>query len=734
MTQILDVMEIEKDRVEGTIERITFHNPDNGFAVLRVRMKGQRDPVTWVGQAAELYIGAPVTAEGRWQTHAQHGAQFSWVTLQTLQPSSRDGLIKYLGSGVIHGIGPQTAKQLVNHFGENILKTLDDNPKKLLELEGIGKKRLQTIANSWEKQRSLREVMLLLQSHDVGLGRAQRIIKTLGSKALEVLKTNPYRLARDVEGIGFQTADRLAQSLGLPLTDQHRIATGILFVLQSSTEEGHCAVGYELLIQRATELLQVDQSVVEKVLQSELKNKSLLEIPRDWTHDQIMIAIPVLFHAEQGVARSITRLMSAKIPWQKHLASISETLVEEVKIKLSASQSAAIETVLHAKFSVMTGGPGVGKTTVIQTLLRWFEQKNLRVLLAAPTGRAAKRLSESTQREAKTLHRLLEYQPGVKRFAFDSQTQFTGDVLIVDEASMIDIVMANHLLEAVPDSMAVILVGDIDQLPSISPGNVLRDIIRSEIVAVARLTEIFRQAASSHIVQQAHRVRQGESPILNERMSELEDFYWIQANTDEEVTEKIQRLIKDRIPARFPCDPKRDIQILTPMQRGSLGARQLNGLMQSVLNPTPVGSIQRMGITYGVGDKIIQMVNNYDKEIFNGDIGFIESINASSEELHVRFDGRDVKYSFNELDDIQLAYAITIHKSQGSEYPIVVIPLMMQHYMLLQRNLLYTAMTRGRRLVILLSSEKAVRMAVRKESQDQRISFLDKRLQAANLV
>lgn len=716
------------ERLSGSIERVTFHSPESGFCVLRVKVRGERELVTVVGSAASVTPGEYLEAEGWWVNDRQHGLQLKAVELRVIPPRTLDGIERYLGSGMVKGIGPHFARKLVRAFGEQVFDVIEDSPERLLELEGIGPKRQKRVTDAWAEQKVVREIMVFLQSHGVGTARAVRIYKTYGEQAVEQVRENPYRLALDIHGIGFKTADTIAGRLGIPRDSLIRAQAGVRHVLQEIAGEGHCAAWHETLVEQACALLEIPAPIIEEAVQAELTEERLVDEPID---ERPALFLTALQRAEVGIARSLERLQSGPPPWGTIDADKALPWVEvQTGLALSASQRAAVAAAVSGKVTIITGGPGVGKTTVVNGILRILRAKGVEVRLCAPTGRAAKRLSESTGREARTIHRLLEFDPQIMGFRRDQYSPLETDLLVVDEVSMVDVVLMNQLLRALPTQAAVLLVGDVDQLPSVGPGAVLADLIGSGAVPTAHLTEIFRQAAASRIVVNAHRINAGQMPEIPSGQHPDSDFYLIRCDTPEAIHDKLMRVVTERIPSRFGLDPIRDVQVLTPMNRGGLGARALNVALQSALNPDAQPRIERFGWTYAPGDKVIQLVNDYDKEVFNGDIGRIRSIDAEEGLLTIDFDGRAVVYETGELDAVALAYATSVHKAQGSEYPAVVIPLAVQHYTLLQRNLLYTAVTRGKRLVVLIAQPKALGMAVKKVESSRRLTKLRARLKA----
>ena len=708
--------------VTGLIERVTFHNEETGFCVVRVKVDGRRDLVTVVGRASSINAGEWLTAEGSWIQDRDHGTQLKAELLQTSAPTSREGIEKYLASGLIKGIGPVYAKKLVEKFGEGVFDIIDRESVRLEQVRGIGAERRRTIRTAWAEQKIVREIMVFLHSNGVSTSRAVRIYKTYGDEAVEKVRANPYLLARDISGIGFKTADDIARKLGIPEDSILRARAGLSHALSEAGGNGHCALPKDVLLKNAAELLAMDSLILQRALSEMLAEGELEE---DGITGEDLIFLPSIRRAEVEVASRLARLARGKPEYPEIDADKAIAWLKEKKsIDLAPSQAEALRRALCSRVLVITGGPGVGKTTLVNSILTLLRAKQVKCLLCAPTGRAAKRLSESTGLEAKTIHRLLEYQNA--GFSRNASNPLDCDLLVADETSMMDVQLMSKLLQALPARAHLILVGDVDQLPSVGPGAVLGDIIRSGAVPVVRLTEIFRQASSSRIIVNAHRINSGAMPE-SEKDS---DFFFIEREEPESVPATILELVAERIPKKWKLDPRRDIQVLCPMNRGSLGTAQMNRTLQERLNPKRNGdpSVEKFGWEFRVRDKVIQTRNNYDKEVFNGDIGEILKIDDFEREVLIGFDGREVVYDFNELDEVSLAYAITIHKSQGSEFPVVVMPLAMQQYLLLQRNLVYTGITRGRRLVVLVGQKKALQTAVRNVSAVRRYTALEKRL------
>jgi exodeoxyribonuclease V alpha subunit len=708
------------ETLSGTIERVTFHNPENGFIVLRVKAKGRRDPVTVVGRSAHAVPGEFLEADGSWKTDPEHGPQFAADTLRTAAPQTAEGIEKFLGSGLIRGIGPTYAKKIVAVFGIRTLEVLDESPTFLKEIRGIGPRRIQQIRESWNRQKAVRSIMVFLQSHGVGTARAVRIHKTYGDRALEIVRADPYRLAEDIWGFGFRSADELAMRLGIERQSRQRAQAAIRFALDEAVSEGHCGYPEDQLIQAAQQLVGIDAAILREAAEELVRAGSLI---REGVNDP-WLWLKRLHAAETTIADRLARLNQASASMD---VEAEATKVEaSMGLTLAPEQRDALREAARSRAFVVTGGPGTGKTTLVRGILEIFRSRGLRCQLAAPTGRAAKRLSESTGQEAKTLHRLLEFDRGGPKRNDDRPLEL--DLLLIDECSMVDVLLMHHTLRALPSDARLILVGDVDQLPSVGPGMVLSDILDSKAIPFVRLTKIFRQAQESGIVRAAHSIRQGELPESSPP-GKLGDFYFIEADEPTTIADRIIALLRDRIPARFGMDPFRDVQILTPMNRSELGVAQLNETLQRVLNPgQDEEEVVRFGIVFRKGDKVLQTANDYQKEVFNGDVGRIAKIDAEEQEVAVDFDGRQVRYEFEELDELSLAYAMTIHKSQGSEYPAVILPLHTQHFMLLQRNLLYTGVTRGKRLVVIVGSRRALEMAVQRQDDRRRFTKLAARL------
>ena len=721
--------------LSGQVEKITFTNEENGFTIARVKVPERHELVTVVGTLMAPMPGEILEMHGEWSDHPRFGRQFKVVEYRTRVPATVYGIRKYLGSGMIKGLGPVMAGRIVDRFGQRTLDIIETDIQRLLEVEGIGKKRIDMIAKAWDAQSEIRDVMLFLQGHGVSSGYAAKIFKHYGSQSISVVKQNPYRLASDIFGIGFLTADQIAGKLGFEKDSRLRVEAGILYVLHQLCDEGHVYFPYEPLVSKSCDILDVNREPVLRALGNLARDQKIVIEDINETADTFKQSIKAVyltrFHlCETGIARRLTTLVHASkairdidsdkaIDWVQHRLSIT----------LAENQMKAVVWAIENKVLVITGGPGTGKTTIINAVLKIYARLKSGILLAAPTGRAAKRMSEATGFEAKTIHRLLEYSLQKGGFQRHEDKPLECDVLIIDEASMIDTTLMYHLLKAVSPMATFILVGDVNQLPSVGAGNVLNDIIASAAVPVVTLDKIFRQAKTSQIVVNAHKINQGRVPSVNANQATdaQNDFYFIEQEDPEKVLDIILELSKNRIPQRFGFDPVDEIQVLTPMHRGVVGAGNLNHQLQAVLNPGE-GGITRGDRTYRVNDKVIQIRNNYDKDVFNGDIGRITAIAWESREVLISIDGRAVVYDFSDLDEIVLAYAISVHKSQGSEYPAIVIPILTQHYILLQRNLIYTAVTRGRKLVVMIGSRKALAIGVKSQKTAQRYTRLRERL------
>jgi exodeoxyribonuclease V alpha subunit len=729
-----------REKIEGTVERITYYSEEDGYTVARFQPEGRSDLVTVVGNLMNANVGASLRLEGFWTTHPKHGRQFKVMNYQTVLPATVEGIRKYLGSGLIKGIGPVTARRIVKHFGLDTLDIIEHHPRRLREVLGVGKKRVEMVVRAWEEQQSIKEVMLFLQSHDVSTSLAVKIYKHYGDAALDVVREDPYRLARDIYGIGFLTADKIARKMGLPTDSPQRVAAGIAYVLSQLADEGNVYAPQGRLVKEATEILNVPADLVETgVIRLEEEEQVHREEITYTIQDQPGVAIREekavyllpFYYGEVGVANRLRTLINVErsrlafyqtANWERVFAY----LVERTSQPLNARQQEAVRAALTNKVTVLTGGPGTGKTTTVRTIIQLLEARSRSYVLASPTGRAAKRLSEATGREAKTVHRLLEFSPQ-KGFQRNEDHPLEADIVIVDEGSMLDLLLTNHLLKAIDPTSHLLLVGDVDQLPSVGAGNVLRDIIASAQAAVVRLEEIFRQAEGSLIVANAHRINHGLMPLFAKGAT---DFFLFVEEDPERAADLVVDLVKTRIPRKFGYHPFDDIQVLAPMYRGAVGVSSLNVRLQEALNPPSLAKGERRvaGRVFRLGDKVMQTRNNYDKEVYNGDIGRVVRLDLENQIMAVRIDDRPVPYDFSDLDELVHAYAVSVHKSQGSEYPAVVVPVLTQHYLMLQRNLLYTAVTRAEELVVLVGTRKAIAIAVRNDKIAHRHTALDVRL------
>lgn len=709
--------------LEGILEHFVYSNEENGWSVVRVNVKGHRDLVTAVGNLLGVQPGESIRMNGYWVSDRKYGEQFRVESYTTVKPATLVGIEKYLGSGMIKGIGPVMASRLVKCFGLDTLDIIENQPTRLTEAEGIGKVRAERICDAWQEQKEIKEVMLFLQSHGVTTTYAIKIYKTYGNEAIDIVMDNPYRLAVDIFGIGFKTADKIAGNLGIETTSPRRAEAGVLHALGEFSNEGHVCVPREELIEKAAKILEIDQEIVNTAV-GVLAGQDL--IAAETIADGELIYLRSLHASEVGAVNQIERLLLTELkPIEIDIEKAITWFEQKFKINLAGQQRDAIRSSISRKVMVITGGPGTGKTTLINGIIQILKKKDRNILLAAPTGRAAKRLSEATGLEAKTIHRLLEFSPRSMQFERNLENPLETDILILDEVSMVDIVLFYNLLKAVPSTSQVILVGDIDQLPSVGPGNVLKDVISSGCVEVVRLTEVFRQAQQSMIIVNAHRVNAGQAPYPKADEGKG-DFFFIERDEPEDILQVLKLLMAKRIPESFKLTSE-DIQVLTPMHMGLLGAVNLNKELQQLLNPSSE-TLSRGSHIFRMGDRVMQIRNNYDLDVYNGDIGKIASIDQVERQVKVTYDGRPVTYECSDLDELVLAYACSVHKSQGSEYPAVVIPFHTQHYMMLQRNLLYTAITRGKKLVVVLGSKKALAIAVKNNRIQERYTRLADRL------
>ncbi|MCR5136036.1 MAG: ATP-dependent RecD-like DNA helicase [Oscillospiraceae bacterium] len=713
------------EQLRCVVERITYQNEKNGYSVIKCKANGFSELVTVVGTMPEVHAGSVLTLTGEWTVNPRFGRQFTVSVFKESLPATVYGIEKYLGSGLVKGIGPKFASRIVKLFGAETLTIIDETPEALLRVPGIGALRMKRIRESWAEQKEIQNIMLFLQSHNVSTAHATKIYKTYGNDSIRVVRENPYRLADDIWGIGFRTADTIAQKLGFGKTQAARLRSGLLYTLNRLSEDGHCYALRDQLVKAGSELLDVDASLLDAALVEMIHDG---DVKLDHTLGgepaavgEEAIYLPPFWVSECGIAKRLKHLASVPSAVQVVTEGLEQRIRAKTGMVYDPVQMKAIQMAVRSKVLILTGGPGTGKTTTTLGIIKAFCSAGASVLLAAPTGRAAKRLSETTGMEAKTLHRLLEVKPP-EGYQKNEENPLQGDVLIVDECSMIDTMLMYNLLKAIPDTMTLILVGDVDQLPSVGAGNVLRDLIDSAVFPVIRLTKIFRQAQTSRIIMNAHRINQGRMPDLsNGRQS---DFFFLEIEDPEAAAKEVVSLVKDRLPKAYRT---RDIQVLTPMQRGVVGAANLNQILQASVNNGSPG-LHKGGTEYRLHDKVMQIRNNYDREVFNGDIGTIVKVNTEDRELSVNFDGRTVTYDVSELDELVLAYATTIHKSQGSEYPIVVMPILMTHYVMLQRNLIYTGVTRAKKVIVIVGTKKALTTAIRNVTVNKRNTMLCERL------
>lgn len=744
-------------RIRCVVERITYQNPENGYSVLKCRVKDYTDLVPIVGNLLDANVGSVLLVEGNWKVDARYGRQFAAENWEETMPATVYGMEKYLGSGLIKGVGPKFARRIVQKFGTDTFAVIEDNVELLIEVEGIGRKRVQMIAESWERQKEVKNIMLFLQEHQVSSSFAAKIYKQYGNESIAVMKENPYKLADDIWGIGFKTADQIAGKLGFGKESYMRLRSGLMYTLSELSNDGYVYAEKQQLIDKASELLEASPETIVMTMDEMLKKEELIREQKivktdDKGNPVEAVYLPPFYYAETGVAGRLKKLALApagdklyrKLKEARErtgnpdLSVDVDAIQEKTGMVYDEIQADAIRQAAAAKIMVMTGGPGTGKTTTTHGIIAAYKAYGLKILLAAPTGRAAKRMTEATGLEAKTIHRLLECKPP-EGYQKNEENPLEGDVLIVDECSMIDIILMNSLLKAIPPAMRLVMVGDIDQLPSVGAGNVLRDMIDSGAFPVVRLTKIFRQAQTSRIIMNAHRINEGKMPDLSNGRNT--DFFFMENEDAEAAVQQIVELVRTKLPKYYQVDPGQ-IQVLTPMQRGVVGATNLNLALQEALNPAeqeifmrgrgavtiPKDCLRRSGFAFRADDKVMQVRNNYDKEVFNGDIGVIASVNAEERTLKVDFDSRTVEYDVTELDELVHAYATTIHKAQGSEYPIVVMPVLMNHYVMLQRNLLYTGITRAKRVLVMVGTRKAVSCAVRNVTVTKRNTLLKERL------
>ena len=714
--------------IEGIVERITFESDRSDFRVLKVATESGGRRVSVVGRMQRIAVGARVRATGRWQTDPRHGSQFRAETVLVVAPDTQEGIERYLGSGLIPGIGPGLARRIVAHFGVDTLEVMDREPQRLAEVAGLGRRRVEAILQAWQEQRVLRDVMVFLQGHGVSPSLAARVFRRYGADSIRVVSEDPFRLALDVWGIGFRKADQIARSLGIEREARGRLKAAVLHALAQSEERGHVFVARHELVEAAQQIAGVDQALIEEAMDDvcageEARSEMLEEVG------------PVVYRSrrfveETGLSHGLVRLLGANVCPLEHAEQAIDRFERMSGTDLAPEQREAVHQAARASVLVITGGPGVGKTTLVRALLELFDASGVFVRLAAPTGRASRRMAETTGREAATVHRLLEFEPRRGTFGRNENHPLVAGVVIVDESSMLDLSLAFALVRAIPTGARLVLVGDVDQLPSIGAGAVLRDVIESSVVPCVRLTKIFRQAARSQIVSNAHRIRAGDEPLVPEKGDLSSDYYLVPARNANEAADRTLLMVCERIPKQFGFDPRRDLQVLTPMHKGPAGADALNARLQQALNPqgTPIDFGPH---AFRVGDKVMQLRNDYGRDVFNGDLGFVERLDTEQDQLIVRMEGREVGYERGQVDELTLSYACSIHKSQGSEYPVVVIVLCAAHYVMLSRNLLYTAVTRGQKLVVLVAEPRAVSMALMEARREERNSYLFWRLQQA---
>ncbi|MDR1471049.1 MAG: ATP-dependent RecD-like DNA helicase [Synergistaceae bacterium] len=727
-----------EERINGSLDRVVYMNEENGYSVFKIAVKGCADLVTAVGHCSAHTPGEDLELYGQWVDHRKFGTQFSFTSCRSLRPSTVDGIKRYLGSGLIKGVGERMAERIVGLFGEETLDVLDESPDLLLRVDGIGQKLLDSIKQSWSAQRDIRSVMLFLQSHGISPGFAAKIYKEYGQETIRVVEENPYRLADDIFGIGFVSADKVAASMGVAKDSSARLDAGVRYVMGEMTGEGHLYAPRDVLSARSSELLGVGADLADRAIGRAIEDAALAEeriSPLDGDRAVDAVYLPPYYVSEARGAEMMANLarggdldalaMTGGIDAEREIESAQRAM----GIELAENQATALRMALRSKVLIITGGPGTGKTTLIRAVINILASRGLVIQLAAPTGRAAKRMAEATGHEARTIHRLLEYNAREPGFSRNADSPLGCDLLIVDEASMIDSLLMYHLLRAMPERARLILVGDINQLPSVGPGNVLKDLMLSGVLPVAELNEIFRQARTSGIVTNAHRVNAGLLPLKGSGRG-VRDFYMVEQDDPAKCVEVILMLVRERIPTMFGLDPAEDVQVLTPMHRGTLGASNLNAVLQRELNGHGRGEIERGGKVYRVGDKVMQIRNDYEKEVYNGDIGFISRADPDAGLLAVAVDGREIEYEAAEFDELVHAYAVSIHKSQGSEYPAVIIPIHTQHYVMLQRNLLYTGMTRGRELVVIVGTTRAMEIAVKNDRTKHRCTHLGGRLRS----
>ncbi len=725
------------EHLQGVIERLTFHSEESGYTVARLHVPGQRELVTIIGQFPDIHAGQTLHLTGFWKEHPKFGRQFQVTSARETKPATLTGLEKYLGSGLIKGIGPATAKRIVKHFGLETLEIIEQSCARLIEVPGIGERRASMIERAWEAQKAIKEVMLFLQGHSVSTTYAVKIYKHYGDQAIEVVSRNPYQLASDIYGIGFITADTIARNLGIAPDSDFRYRAGVIHILNMASEEGHCFLPAQELLERAGKQLSLEEYPVDParlealILQMAEAKELIIEQGYGDLAEHHLCYLPAFYHTEVALAKRLARF--AEQPIEVDMARVGRWIdgyTAKKGITLSAEQRQAVELAASSRMLILTGGPGTGKTFTTKTVVSLWRAMGKRLLLAAPTGRAAQRLSELTGHDAKTIHRMLVFDPGTRAFRHDEENPLEADAFVIDETSMMDLFLSHSLLKALPPASQLLLVGDIDQLPSVGPGMVLRDLIESAQIPVVRLKTVFRQAATSHIITNAHRINAGQMPrLVPLAQADSSDCLWMEADEPVKGVEAIVNLVTDMLPKRG-IDPVKDVQVLCPATRGDIGTRQLNTMLQQILNPAHSGKTEltRGGTVLRVGDRVIQQVNNYQLEVFNGDLGTIARIDLEEQEVRVRFAEREVSYDYADVGELALAWAITVHKSQGSEFHTVLFPLFMQHYVLLSRNLTYTGLTRAKNLAVLIGSPKAIGLSVKRVTDRQRYTALADRL------
>lgn len=708
------------ENLSGVVERITYQDEESGFAVIKVRVKGFSELITFTGKFISINVGTVIEAKGDFRVNKKFGRQFNVVEYTESLPASIYGIEKYLGSGLIEGIGAKFAKQIVEKFGENTINIIENEPMKLLDVPNIGSKRVNAIISSWQKHKNIKDLMIFLSDCGVSTSIAHKIYKVYGEESTQKLRENPYGIVDDVYGIGFKTADIIAQKLGVSNESYNRCRAGIFHILSEFASEGHCYASFDDLVEKGKKLLDIEPHIIAMTF-GHLKNTNELICEEN----EKIIYLPPFYHSEVGIARRIHEIANTKLVEDNlDFENIIEKIQENNNVKYDNIQVSAIKTAVSSKFSVITGGPGVGKTTITKAIIEIFRSMNKKIILTAPTGRATKRMTETCDVEAKTIHRLLEADH-VGKFSKNEENKLVGDIIIIDESSMIDTILMYNLLKAIPDEMAVIMIGDADQLPSVNAGNVLNDIINSDVIPVVKLSKIYRQSESSKIITYSHKINTGEIPNLSNKNNS--DFFFINESEPENIVTTIKELCLKRLPKTYNVNPVSDIQILSPMKRGLLGTENLNIELQSILNDSKL-FIKRGANKYKLGDKVMQIKNNYDKNVFNGDIGFINDVDLEENTITVDFDDNIVEYAYQELDELVLSYSITIHKSQGGEFPIVIIPVHFQSRIMLQRNLIYTGITRARKIVILVGEINALKYAIKNAVSDNRRTLLKERL------